>query len=631
MALSEQQLRLMLERLEAEAKQTPARHRVRVVAALLLGYLYPVALAGLVVGGCALALSTLNRAPSGLVAFLLFVLLVVGLSVLVVLARTLILPLDAPVFPELEREDAPRLWELVEEVRGAGRTRRVHRLHLDPMLNASVGWVRPWGMLSRPRAHLVLGVPLLMALTVDELRSVIAHELGHLDRGKGGFGAWVYRLEATWEAFAKPLQEAGVLRRVLLGWFVDRYRPWLDRVTLPTRRLHEYHADRRAAELTGAAQTARTLLAIDWQGYRLGSVFFPALFRLARDLPTPPADLHGELARFLATPAPSVELERWRRHELGSRTPLALAHPCLRDRLEALGQAELLRSGEVGRPPGDDAAINLLGAGRERLLARVTAWWKLMAIEAWRQEYAGAQHARELAKRPETLDSLTQAERDWEALRLDTEFADPPTAMRNIRAFLERHPTHGPAHFVLAGHLLRSLDEAFHEHYELAMRHDSGLIGPALNILYQHYRGSGRDEQAEPLRLRRDQHEADLLRARKERLDVAWSDRLDPHGLHPSELLRVRRVLHRHPRIRAAYLGRKRVSTFSDKPSYVLGVQRYAAALSDRGADARLVQFLQAEIPISVAIVLMHGGRRRWLRRLREVCPEPIYDGGAVN
>jgi hypothetical protein len=372
-------------------------------------------------------------------------------------------------------------------------------------------------------------------------------------------------------------------------------------------------------------------MAIEWHGHRLGAVFFPAYFRRARDLPSPPADLHVELARFISEPPEAIEVERWRRHELGSRTPLALAHPCLRDRLEALGQAELLSSGEVGRPAGAEAAITLLGSGRERLLARVTAWWKLMAIEAWRREHAAAEHARELEKRPQITESLTEAERDWEALRLATEFADPPTAMRNIRAYLERHPTHGPAHFVLAGHLLRSLDEAFHEHFELAMRHDSGLIGPALNILYEHYRGSGRDEQAEPLRRRLDQHEADLRRARKERLDVAWSDRLDPHGLHPVELLRVRRALHRHPRVRAAYLARKRVQTFSDKPSYILGVQRYAPSLSDRGADARLVQFLQAEMPIAVAVVLMHGGRRRWLRRLREVCPEPIYDGGVVN
>ncbi|MCZ9338236.1 M48 family metallopeptidase, partial [Streptomyces sp. TRM76130] len=75
--------------------------------------------------------------------------------------------------------DEPALWRTVRELADQVGTRAPSRIALTPDVNAAVSEdARLLGLLPGPR-RLYLGVPLLQGLTEAQLRSVLAHELGH--------------------------------------------------------------------------------------------------------------------------------------------------------------------------------------------------------------------------------------------------------------------------------------------------------------------------------------------------------------------------------------------------------------------------------------------------------------------
>lgn len=85
------------------------------------------------------------------------------------------LPEDAPV---LARDDAPRLFDLVDEVAAAVGTTGIHRVVVRPGANAGVG---TYGLRGRRVLHLGLG--LWEILTPAQRVALLGHELGHYAHG----------------------------------------------------------------------------------------------------------------------------------------------------------------------------------------------------------------------------------------------------------------------------------------------------------------------------------------------------------------------------------------------------------------------------------------------------------------
>lgn len=151
------------------------------------------------------------------------------------------------------REALPELFRVVDEVAAAAGTRPVDRIMVTWSATAAVFDVRPAGVLPRRRRRvLVLGLPVTYTMTLDELRAVLGHELGHFALGH----LWLRR--ATERLIDRAIGQ--LLRMEQAGWYVldpvywgvrgavaimaANYHPW--------RRLREYEADWVAALATGS-------------------------------------------------------------------------------------------------------------------------------------------------------------------------------------------------------------------------------------------------------------------------------------------------------------------------------------------------------------------------------------------
>ena len=151
--------------------------RAGVSVLMLLGF-YVLALG--IVGGLGYASYWLwqEHAGSG-AAKLSYVTIAVTAGIVVALWRVIRAKPGEPDGVRLAPEQAPELWTTVRELAAEAKTRAPDELMITPDVNAAVSEDSKLLGFVGGRRHLYLGLPLLQALSVAQMRSVLAHELGH--------------------------------------------------------------------------------------------------------------------------------------------------------------------------------------------------------------------------------------------------------------------------------------------------------------------------------------------------------------------------------------------------------------------------------------------------------------------
>jgi Peptidase family M48 len=187
------------------------------------------------------------------------------------------------------------------------------------------------------RRTLLLGVPLLKVLQEDEVKAVIAHELGHLSRQHGRLGHWIYRVRAKWETESYNAPDGGTvdnLLRALSDWispaFIRRSAEWS---------VHcEYEADQSAANAGFAKPLARALVKLDALFELLQYKFRRSLSEANLRGDAPPTDYWATLlatarqhadASFIAQTIASGKTRKSGAHQI--------SHPPTADRVAHLG------------------------------------------------------------------------------------------------------------------------------------------------------------------------------------------------------------------------------------------------------------------------------------------------------
>ena len=266
---------------------------------------------------------------------------------------------DAPDGVPLTREEQPELWGLVDEASRQLSVPPPDHLWLVDDVNAYVRQETRLLGLVGGRRHMGIGAALLQVLTVDQLRTVIGHELGHYAGGDTRLGALVYRAGVTIGSTAGNLG-----RSTLLGRLFVRYERLFQRVSLAVRRRQELRADAGAVAAGGRAVHASALRegqagAMAWQFF-LDRYVMPLW-----EAGTAPADLYDGFRSLLADPVRQQQLDGARAADGGPADPYD-SHPALSVRLAHV-------QGLPDRPaPGDDRPARVLLRDAEVLERRVT-------------------------------------------------------------------------------------------------------------------------------------------------------------------------------------------------------------------------------------------------------------------
>ena len=567
----------MIQRLGVQAQASPRAFLLRVGGYALFGYAY-------MLGVLALTVALTVAAPNALTIKLGLMVGVAAGGMALLIIRSLWIRLEPPTGLKLQREEAPALFALVAEVRRALDAPEFQELLLVPEYNAAVVQTPRLGIFGWHRNYLLLGLPLLRSLEREEFRAVLAHEFGHLSRAHGRFGNWLYRLRRSWERiFAELFQHRPGKLAFLLMRFVDWFWPRFNAHAFVLARANEYEADAAAGRAAGRATLARALTRLQVDGPLLQEKFWPAVFRRANTEAEPPANVFGELGEALGAGPEPADADRWLRASLLLETNNADTHPCLKDRLRALG--ELPAEGETNVSvlvPGraqPTAAEELLAAALPRLEQQLSREWTTAIAADWQKRHAEAVRLREelatLESRTlesQTDDATATIDALWQRARVALDLGGDEAALPMVEQILVLQPGHSEACYIRGRHFLTSDDPRGVDFVERALAGNPRLTPGGCNLLYGHFARTGQRTRLRPLEERVDRFNELEAAARRERAVVSVADPLLPPELSPEVRTQLSATLGQEPAILAAHVVRKAVMHFPESPCFVVAL-----------------------------------------------------------
>ncbi|MCA9566979.1 MAG: M48 family metalloprotease [Myxococcales bacterium] len=173
----------------------------------------------------------------------------------------------------LDPAEQPRLVAFVHGIADAVGAPRPRKIFLTPDVNAAVTYdSSALNLLLPTQKNLIIGLGLVNALTLDELKAVLAHEFGHFSQSSMRLGSYVYVANGVIARIVghRGWLDTGVsalsrfdLRIAWVGWILGALI-WAVRsvletlflvMALPARALTrqmEFHADKVAVSVTGS-------------------------------------------------------------------------------------------------------------------------------------------------------------------------------------------------------------------------------------------------------------------------------------------------------------------------------------------------------------------------------------------
>jgi Zn-dependent protease with chaperone function len=319
--------------------------RAALSAALLLGfYLYALSVVALL----ALLTAWLSTVANGVVVGKLAWITIAAAAAVVVATWRVIRARPEPLAGlVLGEARTPELWSEVRAIARAVGTRPPDEIRLVADVNAAVAeHTRLLGLIAG-RRYLYIGLPLLHGLTAGQVRSVLAHELGHYSRRHTRLAALTYRGMTTME---ETIVRVGP--HSLAGWLLRGYAMVYALVAASVQRRQEVEADRASARIVGPATAASALrelpaLAAAWGFYLENYVGW------GLDSGTAPRDVLGNFPHLLV--ARSAKLARIRTDGMPDRRSRFDSHPPIAERV-----ALLERQPDHGVPVDDRPGWSLL-------------------------------------------------------------------------------------------------------------------------------------------------------------------------------------------------------------------------------------------------------------------------------
>jgi Zn-dependent protease with chaperone function len=592
MAMTQEHFEALVANLEDQAARNPGLYKLKLGAFASLGYVYIVGIVLLLTGavaGLGYAVVSLGSGGAAFVKIAIPVLALLG-----IVLKALWVKLDAPTGLEMKPAERRRLFTTIEEVRKAAKAPPVHTVLLTNELNAAVVQVPRLGMLGWPKNYLILGLPLMQLMTLDEFKAVLAHEFGHLSGAHGRFGAWIYRVRESWARLNERLQQeehwGSFLFVPFFGWFAPNFAAY----SFVQARNQEYEADRVAAEVIGPGPLATALIRLDLKGRELSQVFWPSVYAKSAHEQSPSAKpfthLAGRERRGFLAQAPEHLKQALRRS-----TDTADTHPCLSERIAAIRQPARLPP-----VPEHSAAEALFGGALPFLADHFDTEWREAVGPWWSEQHAHVSNGREKLASFQGKATTTMSDDELFTLAQLTEEFDSPERSYPLYLELAKRPSRPiGARFAVGRLLLQKGDERGKQVIDKIIMERPDAVIPACEIMMRYLQSHGRAREAKPYVDRYWQKRNADAQADEERYTLRASDKYLPADMSAESLARIKAVLAGHRRVKRGYIARKPVPA-DQPPLYVIGVQPAANAFrsSSRQADRELVQELANAVAI---------------------------------
>ncbi len=551
---------------ELNAASNPKAYVIKLGLFALLGYVVIIAVLIALLG---LAGGLIASAFFSTALFLLLLKkkLIIGVVIGIwILLRALWVRFTPPQGYLLKRKAYPRLFAELDALSSQLKSLKIHQVILDRSLNASVVQHPRLGVFGWHRNYLILGYQLMMTLSPEEMRSVLAHEFGHLSGNHSRFNGWIYRVRLTWLRVMSAFDEVDSWGAKLMRKFFDWYSPKFEAYSFALARNNEYEADAISAELTSPEIATRALVNVHVTAPYVDDNYWRHYFRQADTSPQPLNAPFEGLSDFLNNnQLEKKEVIKRIQRAMHEETHYADTHPSLKDRVDALGAKPQLPG-----YPRKNAANAWLGKRNREIMAEFDQQWLNENGESWNERYEYVKTSNTRLEDFAARETKSLSDRElWDFAYLSNEFRSAEVALPLFKAYQQRHPDDpDPAYFI--GHILLAQgDDAGLQELRLACN-SAGLIEQATHSGYDYLMEKGDEEAAKTWWQASVERNALYTAARLERESISIKDTMIPADIDEERLRILTRQLQRKNRVAKAWLAQKQVRHFPESPVYIV-------------------------------------------------------------
>ncbi|HKQ14222.1 MAG TPA: M48 family metallopeptidase [Steroidobacteraceae bacterium] len=480
----------LIGRLEREADAHPQLYLGKVAVAAALGYLIPGLIALAILACCFSILFAL--VTGGAPSFLAAVGILVGGAALIPTIRALRVQVPEPDGLLLTSDDAPDLFRLIDVISRKIIVVPFTTVKINGEFKLEIRQIPQWGVFGGYRNHVVIGAPLLLALSADEFCALLAHEVAHLGGNKRQFGAWVYRLRQSWNLLLPKLaQPANTFERTLASYH-RWYAPWFSAYSFALARNHEYESDQLAAWVTSAQTLGRALIQVEMATRFLADVYWARFLGRVEEAPEPPYKPYSLLPRAFKILEKEPLRQQWLSEALRRYAAENDTHPSLTERLAALDV-----SPQLPPPATSSAALMTLGPAAQPAIDHCDDVWRTQNLANWRKRHNQIKEARWKIAEYEQQSSADLAPEDlWSKAQLLLSVHREEDAIDSLQQLVARKGSFPDAHLLLAQLLLKYGEEQGLEHLVAAVQQRGELEETAAAIGYQYLVNRGRKGEA---------------------------------------------------------------------------------------------------------------------------------------
>ncbi|HEX5056270.1 MAG TPA: M48 family metallopeptidase [Gammaproteobacteria bacterium] len=585
--LTQARFETMVRNAEALARQSPARYKLGIIFYTLLGYLFILGVLCLLFGITGLIVGSAFLSTALFLILLQKKLLFVLAPSIWILLKALWVRVDPPAGYTIRLKDFPLLQHEIRELQDRLKSPRVHQVLLTPEFNAAVVQTPRLGVLGWHKNTLILGLELLLSLSPEQARAVLAHEFGHLSGNHSRFKAWIYRVRTTWDRVTQAYAGIDSWGARMMFRFFNWYSPRFSAYTFPLARMNEYEADAVAAQITSPQILTEALVNTCVTSDHAGKEYWAFYFRKADLLPEPDHMPWQGLTRFMNEHRLSGERYTDRlQAELERATAYYDTHPSLKDRAAALNVTPRAPS-----PVQRTAAGAWLGERLQQVIADFDNQWMQANRDKWRERYqyvsAGRKRLAELEGRP--LETLSDDEL-WSKASLSEELIDEATALPLYRAIQSRHPRNSSAAYAIGRLLYNRGDETCLEQLKIALANPR-LALDACRCAYRFLEERARMDEADWWEQRFEEQTRILEASRRERSLLNLDDPLEKAGLPAAAMAAIANALRSADNVKHVWVAQKKLKHFPEFPAFAFVVEIDRFVMDE---DKRALEIIQA-------------------------------------
>ncbi|CEG29425.1 Protease HtpX [Bacillus sp. B-jedd] len=599
--MTNEEFELLVRKLEKKAEKNPGGYRFKVLLLTALGYGYILLSLALVL--FLLTISVLYLADGHFTFGSLKVLAITGgLSFFII--KSLFVKMQLPQGHYLKEDEAPELQKAILEISNKLKTPKIHSIVLDDDFNAAVLQHHQFGLFGPKKNILLIGIPLMSSLTREQFISVLAHELAHISHSDTSFGAMIYRVRMTWAQLMTSLEKNEQVGTFLFRKFIQWFYPRYSAHTFVMARQEEYAADAASAKVTSPETVRDTLCAISVGAQYYYRNYFDELFEESSKnnvVPQPYSQFFNKAQKLDPLVANS-----FLKTQLDRESTVFDTHPCLTDRLKAIGMTSNI-------PKNEESAVDYFFANPDSILQQFNQAWLEWNGEKWNEQIASYNEAKNRLQELENRKELDLQGKFDKAILLRQLVGNDPAAALLEEVIAEYPEERIALAYLTLGNIYLHKEETAQKGEDFikkAVEIDWELKEDALESLCEYYYYTGQTEAFEEARTQLEAWPNIIEQFEEEFVELNFEDHYVPHNQAPEEVSAIVDELGRHSEIIEAYLVRKVIELIPERKVYALAltVQIPEGAELEEYTDHLLEKYAQEfQLPENIHFYILNG------------------------